>query len=258
MNKLNYKSFADLIAAFNAGAKFQVVGNEMHPSNYGPVTKIVAVGTGINVWVAGNHSPYSSIRLDGTSSYFEGLRMVEVSPAPAATPARTERLVTSVRSVRAPFGTSTVRYDEVTTQPFLKALLGGASSYCKKTGEALDGVVFTKGELTFILIKDGVRRASTNYRHDGTHKHDAERDLVMGTPPAPKTYLGNELFGGRAPEGVYEVKGRDHMYAVASGIGAMRTVLYVDRKAQRVEVLNRHWADQVFTLTNKKFTSAIA
>ncbi|WP_197341593.1 hypothetical protein [Ralstonia solanacearum] len=190
MNKLNYSSCADLIAALKEGVKFEV-----HYMDEQPLTTTKAVET-VKMFATG---PFGGIRVVTESSYWTGFRLSGEHVK------RSWRLVVAQDSAKAP-------------EPLLKRFLGGQAFYVPKTGEVLHEVTFKKDEL-IVTLKDpqtGTLRATPRYNHEGKHKYRPERSLVAGTPPKPKKAVkvaiyrhayNNSLFVIREGEVIPNIRG---------------------------------------------------
>ena len=147
---LPYSTFGQLLTAFQSGTKFQV---SLRSGLSRDVEDIAAYPTGVRVKAKGL-SPYLHFKPDGTNS-LTPVRLVEV---PNAIP-----------------------------EPFLKRFCMGEPLHCPKTREVCAGIGFdVKGIYVALRDEHGNARMSSNYRHDGTHKHDPARSLVFGpVPPLP-------------------------------------------------------------------------
>ncbi|KAF1049353.1 hypothetical protein [Xylophilus sp.] len=186
MTKLTYSTPAELIADFEAGAAFTIHGT----SGSYPVTGLryeldgdVAVYAAASL-VPGN--PWGGLKPDGSHPAIPGLRLEKTAPAPGLTGLTAH----------------TVILDDLEPQPFLKSFVTGTPAYCPKTREVVDGIEFQQGRLlVFLANEDGAVRDSESYRHDGTHKHDPARSLVLGDlPPLPAPDVtiyvyANDLIG---------------------------------------------------------------
>lgn len=198
MTKLNYKTADELVAAFNAGAKFEM---KNRPGSHlkGPVVRMVVEGHVVRVLTA-QHTFGDRFTPRGEyTGLADGISLVQVTDAP------------------------------VSHLPFLQRFVMGEPAYCQATGEKVFEVAFECGELLVGLedVTDNLRY-STSYRHDGTHKHDAKRNLTFTKPP--ESISGVQLFD-EAPQGVYECLREDskakpgEFLVVLAGSGG-RTVLY--------------------------------
>lgn len=249
-----YESVDALIADYEAGAKFEVVGASISAVN-GAVLDVHKAdtwdgsdGVSINGW---------HYNLKGEHAYGEAApgRLVKTGDAPApAKPAYDFPEIAWPVAAPAP-----------EPEAFLKRFVTGEAAYCPATGEVVSDFTFECGKLSVEFRNEaGVFRESTSYRHDGTHKHDAKRDLVFGVPPKAepkvKTYTVAELFES-APAGVYSIDvSSSRVVVIVHPDGESepgdRVVLYFS--GQTVQPLYRpRWERQSFTLTTKKFTGSI-
>ncbi|MHC0508765.1 hypothetical protein [Achromobacter aegrifaciens] len=157
--RLPFKTRDELLAAFKAGAEFEV--QTRYPGelpNREKVTRIEPSSfgeQGFRVFAAGGH--YSCFRPDGTN-YGSGVKYTLVM----------------------------TKADEA--QPFLKQFVNGTPAHCPKTREIVKAVKFVNGAIEVSLeSEDGkTGRVSTRYDHEGRHRWVKERSLVLGDlPPKP-------------------------------------------------------------------------
>lgn len=258
-----YASVEALVADFEAGAKFAVEGSRY--SSNGPVGDM-AGGAGTVEVTSGSGDGRNRFDLAGRFTGFSNpnLRLVKVAdaPAPAAAWERPKPLF-DFPKIEWPVAPETPE-----PEAFLKRFVTGEAAYCPLTGEVVTEFSFQKGELFVRLVDaNGKARHSDSYRHDGTHKHDAKRDLVFGTPPQPvvqeKTYSVADLRGS-APAGVYRTPGGNHVVVLRHPeMEDRNTVLFVGPTPWTLGVVTVPfdpdcWSTEGFTLTDKKFTGAIA
>lgn len=151
MNKLNYTSFLDLKADFDAGAKFVVVdcGRHRHVTAVevsGPDTALIRTGS----------SRFSMFRPDGSHSLsaYRLIKVLEI-PAPAA-------------------------------KSFLERFLDGEQFHTPHTREYVTDVQITRGsDSVTVTLSDenGKSRTTPRYHRSGRHLHRPERNLVAGKLP---------------------------------------------------------------------------
>lgn len=164
MTKLNYSSIAALIAAFKAGAKFEITGSTI--GNNGPVIAMSQESGRVRAVVArpDRNDGRGSQTFDHTGKGVSGIRLLEVAGVPA--------------------------------QPFLKRFVLGEPAYCPATRETVKTVAFVNGAINVTLVNgDGIERVSTHYDHDGKHRWVEGRSLVIGQlPPVTKTDVKVDVF----------------------------------------------------------------
>ncbi|KQV99989.1 hypothetical protein [Rhizobacter sp. Root1221] len=173
--KLPFASHAELVAAFQAGAKFQVIFTDHRASE--SVTSIVPSGNNpksVKVHTPGTSGGYGCFRPDGTNAVSPYVRLVMTHAAhePAsATPATP---------------TPTAQVQEVNV---VHEFTRGRDVHCPKTKEAVTGISYGAGGSVRVSLRTeaGVERVSTNYRADGTHRHQGDRNLKVGRAPKKVT-----------------------------------------------------------------------
>lgn len=146
-----------LIAAFKAGAKFEVRGRSGLAD--GPVTRLFA-STSPGIIAAATTGSFVTLfrASDGVPTYSTGARLKLVAPA------------------------------NQPDQPLLKRLLNGETFHVPATRETLVKVEFVQGGLRYTLKGEtGAERRSENYDHEGKHKWQPTRTLVAGPVPPKVT-----------------------------------------------------------------------
>ena len=146
---LPYRTLAALIAAFAAGVKFEVA---VLGTAGRPVDKIEPLGpNAIRVFAKGDSSSWNHFRPDGSNN-FSSARLVLSSALP-----------------------------EVQRTPdFSVERLGAGEKFVNpKTGEEVDSLGASRDGVEVVFVGG---RTSSNYRANGTHRHDPARDLA----PLPK------------------------------------------------------------------------
>ncbi|AMR79425.1 hypothetical protein [Cupriavidus nantongensis] len=209
-----FSSADALVAAFNAGVKFEVVNADGKVS---PVTKIEKNGLGrAGFYVeAKGDGPWSQFDLRGNNAWMgdtlrvkveltadwsgpglqvfnaAGVKVMAIGPT-APNPLRVTESG-SVTSAPAPAPTPKRAVD---FPNWLDELAKGTKFYCPATNEDVTGINVSAKGLQVMLTKVGVTgatpRHSTNYRLNGSHKHVSARSLVVKPEPvaAPAPRVG--------------------------------------------------------------------
>lgn len=163
IKRLQFANAAAIVAAFQAGAVFAVT----RPGH--ALDRVTSIEQSRAERASGFH--VMRIRTEGGESYHN------FNVAGEHADFKTHRLV---------------QIEEVQRNPGfnLEALLKGEKFVCPKTGEVVAAVHAFRPEVPGVSPALEVEfvggRTSDNYRLDGTHRHDAARDLTP-QPPVPKT-----------------------------------------------------------------------
>ncbi|SPA50580.1 hypothetical protein [Cupriavidus taiwanensis] len=211
-----FSSADALVAAFNAGVKFEVVNAGGKVS---PVTKIEKTGLGrAGFYVeAKGDGPWSQFDLRGNNDWLSDKLRVKVEITDTASAAPGLQVFNAdgakVMEIGARFGLNPLRVTEsgsVTSAPapapapkravdfpnWLDELAKGTKFYCPATNEDVTGINVSAKGFQVMLAKVGVTgatpRHSTNYRLNGSHKHVSARSLVVKPEPvaAPAPRVG--------------------------------------------------------------------
>lgn len=165
METLQYKTFADLKAAFDAGTKFEVDFQGGRQA----VTEIFVYGTGHAAVVrtaAGGR--YTRFRPDGTNE--RGTRRLIVAPE---APRAAEKPVVKL-------------YRDPASVPFLDRFMAGEQFHTPHTREIVTDVKIKRGS-DFIEVtltdENGKSRTTPRYLRNGRHRFQPERNLVPGRLP---------------------------------------------------------------------------
>lgn len=201
-----FASVDALIAAFNAGVKFEVTGAAF-PNPTRAVTKIEKTGLDFRVTdEAGPQSTWGCFDIAGRNSSSSAVLRVKqeakvpsvpapVEDAPVDTSANPLRVSESGSVTSAPAPAPAPKR-AVDFPNWLDELAKGTKFYCPATNEDVTGITVSAKGLQVMLAKVGVTgatpRHSTNYRMNGSHKHVYARSLVVKPEPvaAPAPRVG--------------------------------------------------------------------
>jgi hypothetical protein len=237
--KLPYSSVTQIVAAFNQGAKFKVITATGHEY---PVSAIKPSPSYTGFRVAAGGKDYSMFNPDGTHRTNEKLKLVAVDAADRyARVFVTEEEAQAMQAAksshapayRSPFAadprpvTSKGVLEPRKPAPFLQRYFAGVTFHNPKTREIVHNVDVSGTQMVVTLRnpETGALRTTPRYNLNGTHKFQADRNLVEGNPPkAPKKVrvkvyknaINGHLFVIREGEVLPNIRGISNATVVGS------------------------------------------